>query len=752
MHQLLLLVALQYLIFISAISGHPFPAEHFKGTTTTTTRRSVQGSSELPGTFNGTQAIITTHADTQSSAKQLPVISIVDDREHKGGAEGQIPVGTREDEWGVDSLNLLEAFAGNERRRWQINHTSVIKRITIRPPAKTSDRSGNSFHGQLISKRPVIAIGQTQSKRRLLIESLPQHKPSKEDAKGKHEDEAKTNMDGNPLEESIFTGLNAAQVQQTLLLLYSASQSEENPFRSPSSSLRQYNRRSHEAETANQQLSDQPPSPPLPPAELMKSVRDAWIKDWRMLPISDKAELYNLPGMVHYFRGHTKTMRRNWNSVATAWEDFVEKVSSVESRQQNQEAHFVLWCPWHDVIIVGCSSSVVNKLTEPDNRMVARTMNSSTGSSVSSAGEGPYLVNTIPACSATAAAAATEPVVGETKSNLGFGPDVEAVKLLTSLSLSAAADEVNICGISTRLSGTSQMVGEDLQQGLPGRKHTRKRRRRQSIGDATAAGAQDEGDSDVDVISNGKSDDTPPSGGVLEDGTEDVERKIIKENQIPGNDKTVGNDKVVALTDEGVLGKSRSTSGVVGDKFAGKLSDGISDGVVQESETDTQSGGGMLSSPAKTEERYKFSTVESIQGEEPLHSTTSTLETTSVSSHSTSHRINQVFENTRGRGRWATTAPLRRYHGRGRTTTTTKTTGGSNYPVDGNGAVQRAGTVSVLGLFELSTRSGMRPEGHSELAAAQMAIKHINDRSLLPGYTLELLTNDTQVSFWGMRF
>lgn len=53
--------------------------------------------------------------------------------------------------------------------------------------------------------------------------------------------------------------------------------------------------------------------------------------------------------------------------------------------------------------------------------------------------------------------------------------------------------------------------------------------------------------------------------------------------------------------------------------------------------------------------------------------------------------------------------------------------------------------VSVLGLFELSTAYGERPEGNSELAAAMLAVRHINERKLLPGYSLELLTNDTKV-------
>lgn len=54
--------------------------------------------------------------------------------------------------------------------------------------------------------------------------------------------------------------------------------------------------------------------------------------------------------------------------------------------------------------------------------------------------------------------------------------------------------------------------------------------------------------------------------------------------------------------------------------------------------------------------------------------------------------------------------------------------------------------VSLLGLFEMTTHFGTRWEGRSELAAAELAVKHINERGLLPGYLLELITNDTQVS------
>ncbi len=57
----------------------------------------------------------------------------------------------------------------------------------------------------------------------------------------------------------------------------------------------------------------------------------------------------------------------------------------------------------------------------------------------------------------------------------------------------------------------------------------------------------------------------------------------------------------------------------------------------------------------------------------------------------------------------------------------------------------RKGKISLLGLFELSTRYGLRTEGQSELAAAQMAVRHINSKHILNGYTIELLTNDTKV-------
>ncbi|KAH8413015.1 hypothetical protein KR009_007419, partial [Drosophila setifemur] len=57
---------------------------------------------------------------------------------------------------------------------------------------------------------------------------------------------------------------------------------------------------------------------------------------------------------------------------------------------------------------------------------------------------------------------------------------------------------------------------------------------------------------------------------------------------------------------------------------------------------------------------------------------------------------------------------------------------------------QNHGKIVLLGLFELSTARGPRPDGLSELGAATMAVEHINRKRLLPGYTLELVTNDTQ--------
>ncbi|XP_026331181.1 gamma-aminobutyric acid type B receptor subunit 1-like, partial [Hyposmocoma kahamanoa] len=52
--------------------------------------------------------------------------------------------------------------------------------------------------------------------------------------------------------------------------------------------------------------------------------------------------------------------------------------------------------------------------------------------------------------------------------------------------------------------------------------------------------------------------------------------------------------------------------------------------------------------------------------------------------------------------------------------------------------------VSILGLFELSVGDSPRADGMSELVAARLAVKHVNQRGLLPGYRLHLITNDTK--------
>lgn len=64
----------------------------------------------------------------------------------------------------------------------------------------------------------------------------------------------------------------------------------------------------------------------------------------------------------------------------------------------------------------------------------------------------------------------------------------------------------------------------------------------------------------------------------------------------------------------------------------------------------------------------------------------------------------------------------------------------------GNDSSDDVERITVLGLFEMTTRTGERLEGRSEMAAARLAVSHINERRLLPGYQLELITNDTKVT------
>lgn len=55
----------------------------------------------------------------------------------------------------------------------------------------------------------------------------------------------------------------------------------------------------------------------------------------------------------------------------------------------------------------------------------------------------------------------------------------------------------------------------------------------------------------------------------------------------------------------------------------------------------------------------------------------------------------------------------------------------------------KSNKITLLGLFELTTQAGL-----SELAAAKLAVKHINERNVLNGYELDLKINDTQVNLF----
>ncbi|KAK8727207.1 hypothetical protein OTU49_009751, partial [Cherax quadricarinatus] len=52
--------------------------------------------------------------------------------------------------------------------------------------------------------------------------------------------------------------------------------------------------------------------------------------------------------------------------------------------------------------------------------------------------------------------------------------------------------------------------------------------------------------------------------------------------------------------------------------------------------------------------------------------------------------------------------------------------------------------VPILGLFDLSVRGEPRQGGRAELAAAQLALTHINEQHVIPGYKLVMFHNDTK--------
>ncbi|XP_016945132.2 gamma-aminobutyric acid type B receptor subunit 2 isoform X1 [Drosophila suzukii] len=134
--------------------------------------------------------------------------------------------------------------------------------------------------------------------------------------------------------------------------------------------------------------------------------------------------------------------------------------------------------------------------------------------------------------------------------------------------------------------------------------------------------------------------------------------------------------------------------------------------------TSTVTAGG-ISIPPRSDWKYKRTKVKRRQQRLNSHSNLPGSTNASHSHHILSLpprqrylKVNQVFEDERR----MSPAEMQRNHGK----------------------------IVLLGLFELSTSRGPRPDGLSELGAATMAVEHINRKRLLPGYTLELVTNDTQ--------
>ncbi|KAK8763309.1 hypothetical protein V5799_034089 [Amblyomma americanum] len=54
-------------------------------------------------------------------------------------------------------------------------------------------------------------------------------------------------------------------------------------------------------------------------------------------------------------------------------------------------------------------------------------------------------------------------------------------------------------------------------------------------------------------------------------------------------------------------------------------------------------------------------------------------------------------------------------------------------------------TLYLLGLFELTGSCEAAKGGRAERAAARLAVRHVNERRVVPGYRLELYDNDTRL-------
>ncbi|EEC19551.1 hypothetical protein ISCGN_027286 [Ixodes scapularis] len=70
-----------------------------------------------------------------------------------------------------------------------------------------------------------------------------------------------------------------------------------------------------------------------------------------------------------------------------------------------------------------------------------------------------------------------------------------------------------------------------------------------------------------------------------------------------------------------------------------------------------------------------------------------------------------------------------------------------SFPVRSFDFGARRKVLYVLGLFELTGPCDAARGGPSEKAAANLAIRHVNERDVVPGYRLEMYDNDTKVLY-----
>lgn len=447
----------------------------------------------------------------------------------------------------------------------------------------------------------------------------------------------------NPLDKSISTILDVTQVQQ--LFINNARVYEEFREHRDGNSLVVLARDSDVVE--------------------FNESDGALLKNWRLLPLNSSTNLSHLDVILQYLESNggeifsTKPEELvNWN-LAKVQQNQNDKEKKKEEDQKLSS--FILWCPWHKVIIVGCSGE--NKLA------VGQTADELPGRRKRKWRRG-KLAN-------TRNRIRLQCKRNETKSNFELDQEQDfSVMLLTW---------AEVC-----LMPPMSSKGEGHWNEMEGRGEADSVRTKRDSMDSEHVG---------NVTEKGESADTGMSVVHSKTDSEEYQGSI----------------------------EDGSTSGGVSDVTVSKLN------VTSRDVRNTITEMSVVSDfPLEGEEEENH--------EESYLSTSSplvVLSTPSAKSTSSyhSHSINRVFESSRGGGR-----------GLPNESSVLQSRNDSYQaiaePEDKSGVTK----VSVLGLFELSTRTGMRPEGQSELAAAQMAIKHINARSLLPGYSLEMLTNDTEVS------